>query len=127
MYKGFKPRDEYIEFLQGADVGLVFNSGDVTVPTFPSKAIDFFRAAVPVLAYVEDATDFGSILENVIKAGWSASPSNHSDLAENFKAVAQMSRNALFSAGQSGQDWYLQNMTVSKIADQIMALPGEKR
>jgi len=120
LYMGFKPRDEYLEFLLGADLGLVFNSGDVKVPTFPSKAIDFFRSAVPVLAYVEDATDFGAILEREIGAGWSASPSNQHLLVEHFKAVAQAPREALFSAGHAGQEWYTERMTVSKISDQIL-------
>ncbi|RJG09228.1 glycosyltransferase [Pseudomonas cavernicola] len=120
VYKGFKPRDEYIRFLVGADLGLVFNSGAAVVPTFPSKSIDYLRAAVPILAYVEDATDFGNILEGNIRAGWSASPSNNSKLFENFSAVAQMTREDLFLVGAQGQAWYLENMTVRKISSQLV-------
>ncbi|AIN57256.1 glycosyltransferase [Pseudomonas soli] len=127
LYMGFRPRDEYIEFLMGADVGLVFNSGDVEVPTFPSKAIDFFRAAVPVLAYVEDATDFGAILEGEIGAGWSASPSNQALLVEHFKAAAQAPRETLFSVGRAGQEWYVKHMTVSTISEQVLRSVASSR
>ncbi|WP_156465484.1 glycosyltransferase family 4 protein [Pseudomonas sp. Leaf48] len=118
-YKGFRPREEYMRFLKGADLGFVFNSGHVSVPTFPSKAVDFFRAAVPVLAYVEDATDFGSILEEEIRGGWSASPKSHSKLVESFEAAYKLSTDELFQVGCSGQKWYLENLQVRKASHHL--------
>lgn len=118
-YKGFRPREEYMNFLQGADLGFVFNSGHVSVPTFPSKAVDYFRAAVPVLAYVEDATDFGSILEKEIKAGWSASPKFNSKLVESFEVAYGLSRDELFNIGHSGQNWYLEHLRVRSVSHHL--------
>lgn len=116
VYKGFRPREEYMEFLKVADLGFVFNSGHVSVPTFPSKAIDYFRAAVPVLAYVEDATDFGEILEDKIKAGWSASPKSHSKLFLEFERAYKLPREELLDVGSAGQNWYVENLQVSEVA-----------
>lgn len=121
VYKGFKPREEYLDFLRCADLGLVFNSGDVSVPTFPSKAVDYLRSAVPILSFVEDATDFGEILQNEIRAGWSASPKNESRLFAKFSEAAKMEKHELLAIGTIGQNWYLDNMTVSKVAEQISA------
>ncbi len=120
IYKGFKPREEYLNFLKGADLGLVFNSGHVSVPTFPSKAIDYLRAAVPILAYVEDVTDFGEILEGKIKGGWSASPKSHSKLYSAFEHAYHLPTDQLFKIGSTGQDWYIEHLKVQEAARRLV-------
>ncbi|WP_397451916.1 glycosyltransferase family 4 protein [Pseudomonas sp. NA-150] len=119
VYMGMKPRDEYLQFVSSADIGLVFNSGAAEVPTFPSKSIDYLRAGVPILAYVEDASDFGVFLETRMRAGWSASPRNEQQLFQRFREVALMKADELLARGANGQQYYLQHMTVEIAAKQI--------
>jgi glycosyltransferase involved in cell wall biosynthesis len=119
-YKGWCPRDEYLNFLKGADLGLVFNSGAAIVPTFPSKTVDYLRAGVPVLAFVEDATDFGHILEGTIKSGWSSSPLTAKKLLEDFSMIAGIERKKLLEIGAQGQTWYSSNLAVDKVAARLL-------
>lgn len=125
IYKGWRPRDEYLAFLEGADLGLVFNSGAAIVPTFPSKAVDYLRAAVPILAFVEEATDFGHTLENTIKSGWSSSPLKAQKLLDDFSMIAHMDRNTLLRIGERGQIWYSSNLAVDKVAAKLLMFVNE--
>lgn len=119
-FKGFVPRDEYFEFLISADVGLVFNSGHVTVPTYPSKAIDFYRAGLPILAYVEEATDFGDILEKEIGAGLCAKSSNKEKIFSKFDAIMDMSLDELFDMGSRGRKYFDEKLRVDHIACKLI-------
>ena len=56
------PRDDYLSLISSCDCGIVATQRDTGVPTFPSKTLDYFRAGIPVVASVEDSTDFGSFL-----------------------------------------------------------------
>ncbi|MBV7573764.1 glycosyltransferase family 4 protein [Pseudomonas sp. PDM32] len=65
----YVPRDEYQHVVQACDVGLISLSRKLTVPSFPSKSLDYFKVSLPVLASLDSVTDFGDILENKICAG----------------------------------------------------------
>ncbi|WP_247255397.1 glycosyltransferase family 4 protein [Pseudomonas moorei] len=67
----YVPRDEYQHVVQACDVGLISLSKKLTVPSFPSKSLDYFKVSLPVLASLDSVTDFGDILENEIRAGFS--------------------------------------------------------
>lgn len=56
-------REEYLSILNSCDIGFI--STDITVqsPTYPSKSLDYMLCGLPMIAAVEDATDFGSIVE----------------------------------------------------------------
>ena len=56
------PRSEYLKLISACDCGIVATQRDTGVPTFPSKTLDYFRAGIPVVASVEDSTDFGIFL-----------------------------------------------------------------
>lgn len=118
-YKGFSPRDEYLEVLKSAHIGLVFNSGHVAVPTYPSKAIDFFRAGVPILAYLEEVTDFGKILQFDIGAGFYSSPSEDEGLFKKFDLLMCMSDEELRAMGARGYNYYSEKMVVSQAKAKI--------
>ena len=57
-------RSEYLSLLSACDVGVVCTLRDVTVPTFPSKTVDYLLADLPILASVEAATDYGDFIES---------------------------------------------------------------
>jgi glycosyltransferase involved in cell wall biosynthesis len=57
-------RSEYLSLLSACDVGVVCTLRDVTVPTFPSKTVDYLLADLPILASVEAATDYGHFIES---------------------------------------------------------------
>lgn len=66
------PRTEYEKLLQACDIGLIFLSNKLTVPSFPSKSLDYFKLSLPILAGLDSFTDFGAMLVEDAKAGFYA-------------------------------------------------------
>lgn len=60
-------RDAYLRALTACTVGLVATIADTGVPTFPSKTMDYLRAGLPIVASIEDSTDYSDF---VIKWGF---------------------------------------------------------
>lgn len=56
-------RTDYLKFIRSCDIGIVATQMDVTVPTYPSKCIDYLLAPLPIVAFVEKSTDFGTIIQ----------------------------------------------------------------
>ncbi|MEQ1648127.1 MAG: glycosyltransferase family 4 protein [Hyphomicrobiaceae bacterium] len=63
IYRDRIPRQDYVDLIGACDAGLVCTVRNVDVPTFPSKTIDYLRAGLPVIASVEESTDFGTFVE----------------------------------------------------------------
>jgi glycosyltransferase involved in cell wall biosynthesis len=63
VYRERIPRADYLRLLAACDIGLVATVRNVDVPTFPSKIIDYLRAGLPIVASVEQSTDFGTLVE----------------------------------------------------------------
>lgn len=57
------PRSEYLSLLNAADIGFVATDASVDSPSYPSKSLDYMMCGLPMIAAVEEATDFGSIVE----------------------------------------------------------------
>lgn len=58
ILRGPVPRENYLKVVAACDIGIVCTVADTGVPSFPSKTIDYLRAGVPVVASVEDTTDY---------------------------------------------------------------------
>jgi glycosyltransferase involved in cell wall biosynthesis len=65
------PREEYDRLIRVCDIGLVNLSRNFTIPNFPSKAVDYFEAGIPILAAIDKNTDFGKLLEEIKSGLWS--------------------------------------------------------
>lgn len=65
----FIDRKDYEKLVKSCDVGLVSLSQQMTVPSFPSKSLDYLKCELPILASIDRATDYGEILTNDMKAG----------------------------------------------------------
>jgi glycosyltransferase involved in cell wall biosynthesis len=64
IYRLRIPRQDYLSVVSACDVGIVCTVGNVDVPTFPSKIIDYLRVGLPVVASVQTSTDYGRFIEN---------------------------------------------------------------
>jgi glycosyltransferase involved in cell wall biosynthesis len=62
-------RPDYINFIATCDLGLIITEGGVSIPSFPSKIIDYTFAGLPVLAIVEQTTDFGQFVSEEAQCG----------------------------------------------------------
>jgi len=56
-------KEEYFDLLRISDVGLVFLDPRFTVPNMPSRALDYMEFSLPIIAAVDDRTDFRAIIE----------------------------------------------------------------
>jgi glycosyltransferase involved in cell wall biosynthesis len=105
-------RDQYRSVLRQADVGIVITVPNVTVPSFPSKVVDYMICSVPVLSCVETSSDFGSFVEADAQCGYSI----HVEDAHNLRAVIdrfveQKQAGSLKRLGVNGRKYYEQHMT----------------
>lgn len=56
------PREEYGQLVVACDVGMVATVAGVSSFSFPTKTIDYLRGGLPVVAAVEDGSDYLEIL-----------------------------------------------------------------
>ena len=57
------PKYEYVKIVKMAYLGLISLNEKFTIPNFPSKVLAYMAAKKPVLASLDENTDFGDILE----------------------------------------------------------------
>lgn len=62
IYSDFIPRNEYLNLLSLCRAGIVATVPNVSVPTYPSKSLDYMKMKIPIIASVENSTDFGYIV-----------------------------------------------------------------
>lgn len=64
-------RNEYQELVHNADIGLISLNEKFTIPNIPSKTLSYFNAKLPILAVLDQHTDYGKILEDTESGLWS--------------------------------------------------------
>jgi len=64
------PKQEYQDLISICDIGLISLHQDFTIPNIPSKALDYLNVGLPILASLDKATDFGSILDRYNLGLW---------------------------------------------------------
>jgi glycosyltransferase involved in cell wall biosynthesis len=71
-FLGALAQGDYHRLLTQASAGLVVTSATVDSPSLPSKTLDYLAARLPVLALVNEATDFGDLIEREWRCGVAA-------------------------------------------------------
>jgi len=64
------PRPEYEALARECDIGMVCLDPRFTIPNFPSRVLSYFEIRMPVLAALDRATDFGSMLDKAEAGLW---------------------------------------------------------
>lgn len=64
IFKDRIPREEYINVLATYDIGAIVTDPRVSMPTFPSKIIDYFNAGLPCFCMIEQKSDIGEVINN---------------------------------------------------------------
>jgi glycosyltransferase involved in cell wall biosynthesis len=62
IYRRRLPRSEYLALISACDCGLVCTVAGVDSSSFPSKTIDYLRAGLPIVAAVEQDSDYREFL-----------------------------------------------------------------
>ncbi len=114
------PRDEYFQVMQMADIGLISLDERFTIPNLPSKVLSYFNAKLPVVAIIDENTDFGSWVQDDIKAGFWNTIDNFNTIVEKIEFLRS---NKEFSAqlGQNGYDYFCEQLLVENAYQTIMS------
>lgn len=119
-------RQSYMALIRECDAGLVVTVPGVSVPTFPSKLIDYMKAKLPVLASVEPVTDFGDYVEQVARCGLKSSAGDNAKLVENILRLKK-DPSLCRKLGEQGYMFFDDYFAVNRVVDRMVAelrLPG---
>lgn len=82
------PKDEYNEFLNIGDFGLIFLDNKFTIPNYPSRILSYMEKQMPILACTDINTDIGKDITNG-NFGWWCRSENPKDF---YKLVNKINK-----------------------------------
>lgn len=112
IVREYIPREKYEKLLSSCDIGLIFLDHRFTIPNFPSKTLSYFECALPILAAIDNNTDYGDMLRKTN----SGLTSIHGDLKEfkkNFDILIK-DKKLRNKMGKNGRKYYEKNCNVEK-------------
>lgn len=112
-YLGFLNRSTYVDLVSRCDVGVIITDSSVSSPTFPSKSLDYFKSKIPILAVLEEASDFGKVLEEN-NAGLSCTADDKNQIISLIFKFAQDGK-IRERMGENGFNYLLNTHDVKKI------------
>lgn len=115
----FIPREKYIETIASFDIGIVSLSSQLSVPSFPSKSLDYLKVGIPILASIDKNTDYGDILEQEMKAGYYSYATDIESLENNSRKLI-IDKNKRIELGSNGYEYYKKNFSVKNIVELIL-------
>lgn len=119
VFQSFIPRAEYQQLVAQCDVGLISLNEKFSIPNIPSKALSYFSVGLPVLASVDEATDFDSqLIEN--GAGFAAHAGRTDDLLHEFEKLYH-DRQLCKAIGANGKHYFDTCMTTEVAYKTIMS------
>lgn len=71
FFVDFLPQKEYLQLLSVCDVGIISLNERLVSPNIPSKTLDLFNLALPILASIDKNTDYGNYLDMAEAGLWS--------------------------------------------------------
>jgi glycosyltransferase involved in cell wall biosynthesis len=113
-------RDRYLSFLSQCDIGLIITQADVSVPSFPSKILDYMLTRKPVLACSSKLSEYPDIIENEIKCGLGCITGNKSQFVNKLKVLADDADLRSF-LGENGYRFMVDKMDVKRVSDLIIS------
>lgn len=114
----FLPRDEYIELVKNADIGLISINEKYKVPTCPSKIVSYMSQKIPVFAMINPDNDYGQIIDLAGMGYWvdDANPDTVKILLDKMISDESLRK----SMGESGYVFYKKHLTSDNAYYKIM-------
>lgn len=119
MFMSYMPRNEYEHVLKMADVGLISLDEKYKVPTCPSKVIGYMALHQPIVAMINEGSDYGKFYIDRPGCGlWSAGLDNEKMFA-NFEWMYTHpeERKAM---GEAGYKYYKEHFDVKMVCKQLL-------
>lgn len=111
-------KQDYQDLLKSCDIGLISLHKAFTIPNIPSKALDYFNIGMPVLASLDQATDFGHILDEHDMGLWSYAGDNRKFL-DNLLLLYR-NKELCKRMGRNGRRYFERNLTPDLAYESIM-------
>ncbi len=118
FFLDYIPRDSYEDFISSCDFGIVSLNKNLSVPSFPSKSLDYMKVGLPILASIDENTDYGKILEEEMKCGYYSMAGDVDSLASNAIKLVE-NRELKIKLGENGRNYYRQKFSVKSICKKI--------
>ncbi len=110
IIKDALPREDYQNIISVADCGLISLHENFTIPNIPSKSLSYFNAKIPVLAAIDTNTDYGTIIQDEVKAGvWA--PSNQPNLIKEKIDLLRANPQLCKQMGKNGFQYFVHHVT----------------
>ena len=119
IFMDFMPRNEYLQFVKSADLGLISIHGNNAAPTCPSKVLSYMSLKIPVLALINENNDYGQILEVQAKAGYWSVASDKDKVYKLFDTIysdAELRK----QMGENGYKFYCEHLTTEKVFTEMI-------
>ena len=105
------PKKEYTDFLNIADVGLIFLDYNFTIPNFPSRLLSYMEKGIPILSCTDPNTDIGDIIEKN-GFGWKTLSNDACNFSEIVQMISDLPMDTICDMGAKARE-YLQKKYLS--------------
>ncbi len=110
IIKDSLPREDYQNIISVANCGLISLHENFTIPNIPSKSLSYFNAKIPVLAAIDENTDYGTIIQEEVKSGvWA--PSNQPNLIKEKIDLLRANPQLCKQMGENGYQYFVNHVT----------------
>lgn len=110
VIKDSLPREDYQDIISVADCGLISLHEDFTIPNIPSKSLSYFNAKIPILAAIDTNTDYGTHIQDEVKAGlWALS--NQPQIIKEKIDLLRSNPQLCKQMGENGYHYFVHNVT----------------
>lgn len=110
VIKDSLPREDYQNIIAASNAGLISLSEDFTIPNIPSKSLSYFNAKIPIVAAIDNNTDYGKMIEDNIRAGVCALANRPLEIKEKIDYL-RANPNVCVQMGENGYDYFINNVT----------------
>lgn len=110
VIKNSLPREDYQNIISVANCGLISLHEDFTIPNIPSKSLSYFNAKIPILAAIDENTDYGTHIQDEVKAGLWA-PSNQPYLIKEKIDLLRSNPQLCMEMGENGFQYFVNHVT----------------
>lgn len=110
------PRGEYDAMLCACDVGLVILDHRFTIPNFPSRALSYMQAGLPIATATDAVCDMGRLAE---ENGFGVSGSSD-DAAAFLKKLGRLTPEGVAAMGKRSREYLENNYTAERSYETIM-------
>lgn len=113
------PKSEYTNFLNIADVGLIFLDYNFTIPNFPSRMLSYMEKGIPILSCTDTNTDIGDIIESN-NFGWKCYSNNSINLKLLIKKIKELDKDEIIKKGMNSLKYLTENYTCNNNINKII-------